>query len=501
MHVTTKLTITPSTRLTPSDVYFFSNNSNTKLIISQKTARKIKASRNAIEKFLKRRTAVYGVTTGFGKFKEKLISHHQLTELQENLIKSHAAGVGSILSPQLTRAVMLARLNTLLQGFSGVRPKLIQFVVQLLNSGILPVIPTQGSVGASGDLAPLSHAGLVLLGKGKVWYKGKIHSTAKVFKKLGIKPIKLHAKEGLAWINGTAFMTGISCIVVEKAKQITKVADWGCALTLEAIEGMSTPFKEAIHSLRPHPGQKQCAKHIRELIKQSKLVDSNPNRVQDSYTLRCAPQVHGAARDAVDYAYKVIARELNSVTDNPIVFPSGVVLSGGNFHGQPVSLAMDFLRSAIAGIGNISERRTAKLIDSALNEGLPLFLIPPSKGGLHNGLMIPQYTAAALASENKILTHPASVDSIPTSANQEDHVSMGSISARFALRVAKNVEHILAIELLTAAQALEFRDRSKLGIGTKKIYCNIRKLVPPLQRDRILSRDIEALVEGIVRKI
>ena len=493
--------IGPDKRLTAELVKLVAEDPKIEVALTKRAKNKITASRKVVEKIVKEKMVVYGVSTGFGKFKDKAINEKDTAELQSNLIRSHATGVGVLLPTEVVRAIMLVRLNSLSQGYSGVRLELVETGLKMLNAGVIPLVPAQGSVGASGDLAPLSHLGLVLMGEGEAWYNGERLSGGEAMTRAGIKPIAFSSKEGLAWTNGTAFMTGIASLAFEKAKHLLDVADIACALTLEGVAGMPTAFDERIHKLREHPGQVKVAEHIRALTKNSKLVNKFPQRIQDSYTLRCAPQVHGAVRDAVSYVEKVLERELRAVTDNPLIFSEPpYAISGGNFHGQPLSISMDVLKIAISGLGNISERRTAKLVDSATNEGLPLFLIPKEKAGLHNGFMIPQYTAAALVSENKILSHPASVDSIPTSANQEDHVSMGSIAARKALEVAQNVENILAIELLTAAQAVEFRDPQKLGQGTKKAYKIIRSKVAPLTHDRILHYDIVAVQQIIAAK-
>jgi len=452
-----------------------------------------------IEAVIRNKTVVYGVNTGFGNFKNKIISSEDIKTLQKNLIRSHSTGVGELLSPEQSRAIMLVRLNSLAQGYSGVRLEFLEFVCDLLNKGVAPVIPSKGSVGSSGDLAPLSHAGLLLMGEGRAWYENKIFESSEIFKKLKLKPLVFEAKEGLAWNNGTSAMTGISALAFHRAERLLYLADLGCSLTLEAICGVTDAFDHSIHKIRPHNGQGLSAENIRKFVEGSKLVDSQKERVQDSYTLRCAPQVHGAVRDACQYVKSVIEIELNSVTDNPIVFSdSGKVLSGGNFHGEPMAIAMDTLGIAISELGNISERRTAKLVDPSTNEGLPAFLIDTKKAGLNSGLMITQYTAAALVSENKVLAHPASVDSIPTSANQEDHVSMGTIAARKAFEIIKNVEDVLSIEFLTACQAIDFRDPEKLGKETKKMYRLVRKTVSFISEDRELAPEISKIKNLLV---
>jgi histidine ammonia-lyase len=467
-------------------------NREVKVKLSAKALQGVLASRKVIERIVQEGKIVYGVTTGFGSFKNKRISEKDVSALQKNLIRSHSVGVGPAFAPEFVRAILAVRINSLVQGYSGIRPEVIQLACGLLNKNIIPFVPSQGSVGSSGDLAPLSHIGLVLMGEGRAWHKGELLSGKKALSRAGLKPIDFRAKEGLAWNNGTSTMTGVSAIAVSKAEELLALADLACAMTLEAVAGTKNALNENIHRLRPHPGQITAARNIAAYISGSRLVDSKADRVQDSYSLRCSPQVHGAAREAFSYVHNVVECELNSVTDNPLVFSNpDRVISGGNFHGEPVAIAMDTLGIAIAEIANISERRTAKLLDASTNEGLPMFLVPPKKAGLHNGLMIAQYTAAALVSENKVLAHPASVDSIPTSANQEDHVSMGTIAARKAWEIVRNAENVLAIEFITAAQGINFRDRKKLGHGTKKAYNIIRKKIPFLDDDRELWKDVE----------
>ncbi len=380
------------------------------------------------------------------------------------------------------------------RGFSGVRVEFLELLVQLLNKNIVPLVPSQGSVGASGDLAPLSHIGLVLMGEGKAYYKSQIMDGGAALKNAGLKPIQFMQKEGLAFNNGTSVMGGIGSIVLARANRLQGLFDLSCAMTTEALCGVSGAFSERAQQVRPHHGQIAAAKNIRTFFAGSKLIDSKPNRVQDSYSLRCSPQVHGACRGAIRYVNDVMDCEINSTTDNPLIFSNpDQAISAGNFHGEHIAIAFDTLGIAISEYASISERRTAKLIDPANNDGLPAYLIAAKKGGLHNGFMIPQYTAAALVSENKVLAHPASVDSIPTSANQEDHVSMGSIAVRKAYEILKNAENVLAIEFMTAAQAIEFRDSSKLGKITKLAYKKIRKVVPKLESDREMTKDIDKI--------
>lgn len=472
-----------------------------KVSISETVKAKVKRSRQVLEKLLEKGETIYGVNTGFGALSNHVISKEKLKQLQTNLILSHAAGVGKPLSKEVVRAVMLLRANTLAKGFSGVRLEILETIVEMLNKGVHPIIPEKGSVGASGDLAPLSHLALVLIGEGQAEYKGEIISGKEAMEKAGIKTIQLEFKEGIALNNGTQLMTAMAALTVHRAENLIQTAEIAVALTMEALLGVSDALDEKIHKARPHAGQMITAKNIRELIAGSKLIQTGKEattkteRPHDAYSLRCAPQVLGAARDAIAYARKVVETEINSATDNPLVFPDeGVWLSGGNFHGQPVSLAMDFLGTALAMVGNISERRIARLLDEKLNNGLPAFLIPPqAEKGLHSGLMTAQYTAAALASENKILAHPACVDSIPTSANFEDFVSMGTTAAQKAMQILENTEYITAIELLCATQAIDLRGPEKLGKGTRKAYTAIRNAISPLKEDRIISKDIEKI--------
>jgi len=478
--------------LTAETVSSISYDRDIKIRLSPLAKKRILASRKIVEGMIKDERVVYGITTGFGSFKNKIISADHTAELQKNLIRSHAAGVGNLLSAEEVRAAMLVRLNSLAQGYSGVRLELLDLLCALINNDITPAVPSKGSVGSSGDLAPLSHIALVLMGEGHVVSRDKIVPSLSILKKYNLSPITFAAKEGLAFNNGTSVMTGIAAIAMVKAKRLSYLADITCALTLEAVCGASAAFDKRIHDLRPHFGQQYTAGRVRNLIAGSKLVDSMNDRVQDSYSLRCTPQVHGAIFDTLAHVEKVLTIEINSVTDNPIIFADrNEALSGGNFHGEPIAIAFDSLGIAISELGNISERRTAKLVDPATNAGLPAYLISEEKGGLHSGLMIAQYTAAALVSENKVLEHPASVDSIPTSANQEDHVSMGTIAVRKSVSIIENVEYVLAIELLSACQALDFRNISHLGKETKKIYAQVRKTIAFWSKDKQLNLEIE----------
>lgn len=491
------LTIGPDHHLTPGEVHAIAHNPGIKVVLSSRARAKLAESRGVVDSMVAERKIVYGVTTGFGSFKNKAISRDDVAALQKNLIRSHSVGVGPALPAEVVRACFLVRLNSLAQGYSGVRLELVDLLTAIINKNIIPFVPSQGSVGSSGDLVPLSHMGLILMGEGRAWYKGELMAGDEALGMAGLSPLVFAAKEGLAFNNGTSAMTGIAALAIHDAERLVAIADMGCALTLEAVCGVTGAFDERVHMVRPHPGQAKSAENIRKFIRGSKLINSVPSRVQDGYSLRCAPQVHGAIRDAIAYAKSTVERELNSVTDNPLIFsePRGEAISGGNFHGEPIAIAMDTLGIAISELANISERRTARLVNSETNEGLPLFLIARDKAGLHSGLMIPQYTAAALVSENKILAHPASVDSIPTSANQEDHVSMGTIAARKALNILQNTENVLAIEYLTATQAIDFRQPEKLGKFTKLAYAITRRRVPMIKADRELHKDVTKIRE------
>jgi histidine ammonia-lyase len=464
--------------------------------LAPSSRRRMQQSRAWVEKAVRDHAVVYGVTTGFGAFQNVSIHPDRIRELQRNLILSHCAGVGRPFAEEVVRAMLLLRANALARGHSGIRVSTVERLLDMLNRGVHPVVPEQGSVGSSGDLAPLSHAAAVLIGEGEAFYRGKRMPGVQAMRAAGIMPVVLEAKEGLALNNGTQAMTAVGVLAVYDARRLAVIADIAAAMTLEAVKGKSTPFAERVLATRPHPGQAIAARNIRSLIRGSRLVDrvdhDTRQKIQDSYSLRCAPQVHGASRDAITYVAGVVGTEINSSTDNPLIFPdTNEVLSVGNFHGQPVAIAMDFLALAVAELGNISERRTAKLLDKQHSYGLPAFLA--ADGGVESGLMIEQYTAAALVSENKVLIHPASGDSIPTSANQEDHVSMGTIAARQARQVIQNVERVLAVELHCAAQGLAFRSE-RPGAGTKHAFEIIRTAVPSLHGDRELSRDIERIV-------
>ncbi len=480
---------------------------NARVSLSPRALRRVAVARRQVKAWLDADETVYGVTTGFGEFANVRIDTSQIETLQENLILSHAVGAGEPLPADVVRGMMALRINALLQGHSGIRVQTLRQLAAVLNAGIIPVIPSQGSVGASGDLVQLAHLVLALMGRGHVTAPGSTRpvpaSTA--LRRAGIAPVRLTAKEGLALINGTQMMTSVAALTVHRAVALQRIADIAGAISVEALRGSDTPFDARIHRLRPFAGQQASAANLRRMMRSSRLRESHRHddaRVQDAYSMRCIPQVHGASRDAIEYAARQVGIELNSVNDNPLIFPATAEhLEGGNFHGQPMALVLDFLAIALAELANISERRTERLVNGSLS-GLPRFLA--TDGGLNSGLMIAQYTAASLVSENKVLAHPASVDSIPTSANQEDHNSMGSVSANKARRVLQNAETVLAIELLCACQALDFArtwrspDPLNAGRGTEAAYAAVRRIVSFVGRDRVLHHDVQAIL-GLIR--
>lgn len=576
-----------------------------KVSLSAQARKNVESSSQLVAQLVDSGEVIYGVTTGFGPYSEVIIPRNRLGELQRNLLISHASGVGAPFPTEVVRAAMLLRANTLAKGYSGIRIQTLKLLLALLNKGIHPIIPEKGSVGASGDLAPLSHMALVLIGEGEAEYDGEILTGAQALKQVGLKPVELQQKEGIALINGTQISTAIAALALSDSKNLIASAEIAAALSIEALEGVVDAFDARIHKVRPHHGQRQCAHNLSSLLKGSSLalashekakrarrafsqflgarlhdpkeenealntilmqaihsivaldqqipvespeaakqlaakrtqiknyfevlgissksfeaaieVVKKTHRVQDAYSLRCTPQVLGAVRDAIEYAARVVTTEINSATDNPLIFPkTKTFLSGGNFHGQPIALAMDLLGIALTSIGSIAERRIARLIDDKLSNGLPLLLLHPQLAdkGVHYGLGLAHITAAALLAECQTLTTPASIRSIPTSANQEDHVSMSSIAARQAQEIIKNVEHIIAIELLCAAQAIDIRKLQKsvkLGRGTAKAYSLIRERTPRIphegdsSRDRIshdvlVHRDINTLWELVHKK-
>jgi histidine ammonia-lyase len=441
------------------------------------------------------------VNTGFGALAETRIAERDVLALQRNLVHSHACGVGPDLSEPHVRAMMVLRAQVVALGCSGVRAEVVDMLIALINRGVSPRIPAQGSVGASGDLAPLAHLALTLIGEGEASFDGRLMPSAEALSKAGLSPLELKAKEGLALINGTQYMTALGALSLCDARRLCTAADIAGAVSLEALKGSQKPFDERLMRVRPHPGQAECAKNLRALLADSEIMVSHANcgRVQDAYSLRCMPQVHGATRDALAFAWQVLEREVNSVTENPTVFlieedggnPSAELISGGNFHGQPVAIALDLAAIAAAELADISERRVEQLVNPALSSGLTPFLAPQS--GLHSGFMIAQVASASLVSENKVLCHPASVDSIPSSAGREDHVSMGSISARKLLQVIDNVEASLAIELLTAAQGVDQRKPLRPSRGVSAAHAAVRRVSETLVEDRALYLDIAAV--------
>lgn len=471
---------------------------NKKVSISTKAIHKMEESQAIVLNIQSSDKVVYGITTGFGKFSTVRIDQESIEKLQENLILSHAVGVGEPIKEEAVRAMLLLRANALSKGYSGIRPEVVGALVNMLNEGIHPIVPEKGSLGASGDLAPLSHMILVLIGKGEATYQGKRMPGKEAMEKAGIPIVKLQAKEGLALINGTQAMTAIGALALYDAECLAKSADIVAAVTIDALEGLVNAFDNRVQEVRPHPGQALVSNNIRKLLEGSEIIAKAVHgRVQDAYSLRCIPQIHGATRDVLSYVRKVIETEINSVTDNPIIFPEDRdVISGGNFHGQPLAFAFDFLGIAIAELANVSERRIERLVNPALNGDLPAFLT--KNGGLNSGYMICQYSAASLVSENKVLAHPASVDSIPSSANQEDHVSMGMIAARKARTILENTADVLAFELLCAAQAIDLRG-GKPGKGSGSAYEAVRKVVPFMSGDRELRFDV-ANTQKLIRE-
>jgi histidine ammonia-lyase len=488
-------------------------------LIAPEAERRMADSRAVVDACVDGGIVRYGITTGFGKFCDVVISKNDNAALQKNLIMSHACGVGEPFAPEIVKAMALLRANALAVGFSGIRPETVRSLLAMLNSGVVPVVPEKGSLGSSGDLAPLAHLALVLCGMGEAFYKGKRMGGAEALAAAGLKPVELSAKEGLALINGTQAMTAVGALAAYDARKLIRTADLAASITAQALRGIVDAYDPRIHALRNQIGQEIAASNMRSLLEGSKFTTrQGEERVQDAYALRCVPQVHGACRDAVSYVCEVVERELNAVTDNPIILPRDLdegfvdlepdeldadglgadIISGGNFHGEPVALAMDFLGIALSEIANISERRLERLVNPSLSNGLPAFLT--KSGGINSGFMIVQYVAASLVSENKVLAHPASVDSIPSSANQEDHVSMGTIAARKARSILENSRTVVALELLSACQAVDLRAASMNGQAedllsppARAAYRLVRSAVPPLEGDRVMYPDIEAV--------
>jgi len=467
-----------------------------RVAIAPDAVERMQASRAVVERLVSEGATVYGVTTGFGDLATVSIRPDQSDELQRNLVRSHAAGVGDPLPIEVVRAMLLLRANALAVGLSGVRPAVPELLCGMLNAEVHPHVPSRGSVGASGDLAPLAHLALVVIGEGEAWLDDAGPGPGgEALTRAGLAALTLEAKEGLALLNGTQLMSALAALALADGRRLATSADVIGAMSLEAMEGTADAFDEALVAARPHPGQVAVAAHLRALLADSQIGASHHesgHKVQDPYSLRCMPQVHGAVRDALDHLQRVLDVEMNAATDNPLVFPSGEVISGGNFHGEPLALAIDYAKTALVELASISERRSARLVDAHLS-GLPAFLTDAP--GLRSGLMIAQYTAAALVNEMQVLAHPASVDTIPTSANQEDHVSMGATSGLHLREVVDRSEAVLAIEALCAAQGLDFRTPLTPGAGVARAHARLRALVPHLAEDRPPAADIAAVRE------
>ncbi|KAL0220146.1 hypothetical protein RCL1_000001 [Eukaryota sp. TZLM3-RCL] len=466
------------------------------LSLSNDVSSKIQQSRKVVEKILTDGEVRYGVNTGFGQLCNHVIDNSSLEDLQTNLILSHATGVGEPFSEEIVRGIMLLRIISLCQGYSGIRLSTLQLLIDMLNHEVHPIIPSKGSLGASGDLCPLSHMTLVMLGRGSAVFNGKIVTGEVALKEAGLFPIKLAAKEGLALINGTQAINSVAAVTLLRTRNLLKVADICTSLTIEALGGLLDPFQDRVAKLRPHPGLGLVSSNITKLCSGSSLLSQREPRVQDAYSLRCVPQVHGASRDAFQHVLDVVETEFNSVTDNPLVFPEGDIVSAGHFHGQPLALPMDYLCIALSELASISERRIERLVNPSLSFGLPPFLT--ERSGLNSGFMIAHYTCAALVSENKILSHPATVDSIPTSANQEDHVSMGTIAARKALTITEHVLTVLATELLCACQGIDIRIKrtnAQPSPANLRAFEIVRSVVSKLEDDRELHVDVRRAQE------
>ncbi len=462
--------------------------------IAEAARERMQEARLLVERWVREGRAVYGVTTGFGALCDVAIPREQTRALQENILMSHAAGVGEPLAPEVVRGIMAVRIQDLCKGRAGVREETVDALAALLNADVVPVVPEKGSVGASGDLAPMAHLALVLIGRGEAWYGGARMRGAEALAAAGLRPLKLEAGEGLALINGTQLMAAITALAVHDAERLARTADVACSISLEVLMGTNVEFDPRIHAARPHPGQTEAADNMYRITRDSAIMSSHKEcgRIQDAYTLRCSPQVHGASRDAIRHVRRIVEIELDSATTNPLIFPeTGEFLLGGNFHGQPLALAADYLCMAAAELANISERRVERLVNPQLS-GLPAFLVNDS--GLNSGFMIAQYTAAALVSENKVLSHPACVDSIPTSANKEDHVSMGAVAARKCRSVIANAESVISIELLCGCQAVDLLTKGRPGLGTGAAYRACRTAVPVLDHDREVGADIERML-------
>jgi histidine ammonia-lyase len=470
------------------------------VVVDHKVWERMAPAREVVERAVAEDRVVYGVTTGFGALANERIEPDQAERLQVSLLRSHAAGVGAVLPAPVIRAMLLLRARTLAQGYSGVRPVLVERYVDFIRDDLLPVVPSRGSVGASGDLAPFAHLALPLIGEGQLTDGGVLREAAAVLADHGMAPIRLRAKEGLSLLNGTEGMLALGVLAANRARLVSKATDLACSLSIEALLGSARPFRSEIHELRPHPGQMASAENIRRLLAGSEIVASHredfTHAVQDAYSLRCAPQVHGACRDALTYAAGVFSRELGSVVDNPIVLAdSGEVVSGGNFHGQPLALAMDAMAIAITELSSISERRIDRMLDPQHSAGLPAFLSPHP--GVNSGYMLGQYTAAALVAENRVLAHPASVESIPTSGSQEDHVSMGWGAGLKLTDVLDNAARVVAVEIVCAVQGIEYRQPMQPSPAGSAVVDMVREVVPPLEEDRPISAEIEAVAEMV----
>ncbi|MEK4131031.1 histidine ammonia-lyase [Solibacillus sp. FSL W8-0474] len=469
--------------------------SGKKVEIAEEAKVRVVKSREAVERIVQQDKTVYGINTGFGKFSDVKIAEQEVSKLQVNLIRSHACGFGEPFSEKVAKAMMVLRLNALLKGLSGIRLEVLERLSYMINEDVIPVIPQQGSLGASGDLAPLSHLVLALIGEGDVFVNGISQSSHEVFEQRGLSKIELQAKEGLALINGTQAMTAQGVVNYIEAEKLAYASEWIAAMTMESLYGIIDAFHPAVHEARGMKEQMDVAARMRDWLQDSKLIShQGEKRVQDPYSLRCIPQIHGASWQVLNYVKEKLEIEMNAATDNPLIFEDGdVVISGGNFHGQPIAFAMDFLKIGMAELANVSERRIERLVNPQLNEGLPPFL--SANPGLESGAMILQYSAASLVSENKTLAHPASVDSIPSSANQEDHVSMGTTGSRHARMIIANVRNVLAIEAFCAAQAVEYRGVDKMSPKLLEKWNEIREIAPAMTEDRIFSRDINRIIE------
>ena len=469
------------------------------VVLSAAARQRVEQSRRVVEKIVAEGRAVYGVNTGFGKLSDVRIEPSQLRELQLNLVRSHSCGLGPPLPEAEARAMLLLRANVLAQGYSGCRPALIETLLRLLESGVTPVIPEKGSVGASGDLAPLAHLALTVIGEGEAFYRGERMPSAQALQRANIEPLLLEVKEGIALLNGTQAMVAVGGLALYRAERVARLADVAGAMTLEALRGTPVAFDERIHAARPHPGQIEVAAHLRELLRDSQIRDShleNDPRVQDAYSLRCMPQVHGAVRGALSHAREIVEIETGSATDNPLVFAeTGDVFSGGNFHGAPLALSFDYAAIAMTDLMSITERRIDRLVNPDSNEGLPPFL--SARPGVGSGFMMMQIVAASLLNEAKVLAHPASIDNVPTDGGKEDHVSMGMTGATKLRSIVDNAELITAIELITAAEGLEYRAPLQPGRGVKLAYDIVRKHVPRLTSDRAMSGEIQIIATTI----